>query len=570
LTLPECGFNAPEGKTFDGWDLGAPGDEVEIAADTTVTAQWRSTEEAVEYTVSFDANGGTGTMNPVTVHGGAEYTLPLCEFMMSGSTFTGWDKGQPAETIVIEGNTVLTAQWSGDEQCTVKFDANGGTGTMDAITVRAGEKLELPANGFTAPDGKVFEKWDIGKAGETVAVNADMTAVAVWKDASEALRFTIKFDPNGGIGTMADVTLTEGDNYTLPANAFQPPYSKKFDAWDLGAPGKVITVSDDITITAQWINDENVPDAEHLRVFGKDRYETAFMAADLFMDYEGITQMDAVIVADGTNYADALSGSYLSAAVRAPILLIRPSKETEVKEYIVTGVVPEGTVYLLGGTGAVSEAFETAVSEAGFNVVRLGGSNRYETNIEILKEVEARGGKTDDMLVCSGKNFPDALSISSSGRAVLLVGDSLTDGQKAYLEESRPENIYIEGGEAAVSKTVEEQVAEYGTIKKRLAGSNRYGTSRLVAEEFFGGKRNTAVLVYGVDFPDGLSGGAVATIIGAPVLLCTNGNTAEAAAWVKSAGAVKSITLGGPSLVSDAGIAKVMGKDSVDVTAYGE
>lgn len=66
--------------------------------------------------------------------------------------------------------------------CTVSFDANGGTGTMAPVTVEKGTEYTLPANGFTAPGGKVFDKWDKGAVGTKITVNEDVTIKAQWKD----------------------------------------------------------------------------------------------------------------------------------------------------------------------------------------------------------------------------------------------------------------------------------------------------------------------------------------------------------------------------------------------------
>ena len=69
---------------------------------------------------------------------------------------------------------------------TVSFDANGGTGTMADVTDVSGE-YTLPANGFTAPDGKQFKAWSVGgvekAVGDTINVNANTTVTAIWKDA---------------------------------------------------------------------------------------------------------------------------------------------------------------------------------------------------------------------------------------------------------------------------------------------------------------------------------------------------------------------------------------------------
>ncbi|MBR3058923.1 MAG: DUF4214 domain-containing protein [Clostridiales bacterium] len=68
-------------------------------------------------------------------------------------------------------------------KCTVAFDANGGSGSVKALTVMEGDPITLPICGFTAPKGKVFDKWSAGIPGESVIVNADMTIKAIWKEA---------------------------------------------------------------------------------------------------------------------------------------------------------------------------------------------------------------------------------------------------------------------------------------------------------------------------------------------------------------------------------------------------
>ena len=138
-------------------------------------------------TVSFDPNGGTGTMAPVTVNVGEKYTLPENGFTApGGKAFDGWDKGQPGEQIDVTGDTVVTAQWkdaeAAPETCTVSFNAGGGTGSMAPVTVEKGTEYALPVNGFTAPSGKEFDRWDKGAVGTKINVNSDVTVTAQWKD----------------------------------------------------------------------------------------------------------------------------------------------------------------------------------------------------------------------------------------------------------------------------------------------------------------------------------------------------------------------------------------------------
>ena len=215
------------------------------------------------YTVSFDANGGTGTMADVTGVTG-EYTLPANGFTApSGKQFKAWSVGGSekavGDKITVTANTTVTAVWEDIPVVTytVSFDANGGTGSMADVTGVSGEYM-LPANGFTAPSGKQFKAWSVGgvekAAGDTITVNANTTVTAIWENIP-VVTYTVSFDANGGTGTMTDVTGVSGE-YTLPANSFTAPDGKQFKAWSVGgvekAAGDKITVTANTTVTAVW------------------------------------------------------------------------------------------------------------------------------------------------------------------------------------------------------------------------------------------------------------------------------------------------------------------------------
>ena len=309
----------------------------------------------------------------------------------------------------------------------------------------------------------------------------------------------------------------------------------------------------------------------HLRVKGASRYETAFMAAEQMKQRKLIDKFDTVVVAFGGNFADALSGSYLAAVAEAPILLVHPKYEQDVFDYIAANVNEGGKVYLLGGKGAVSEDFEAMLTD--YDVTRLGGKTRYDTNILILEEANRIDPSAiKEVLVCSGTNFADALSTSSVGKPILLVGSGITEAQQVYLNDARVDTAWIIGGNGAVSAEIE---ADLATIvpadnTKRVKGANRYETSQRVAEEFFPDGCETAVLVYGQDFPDGLSGGAVASVIGSPVLLAMNNDkmSAYVAEWVAAEGVQNSITLGGPTLISDDSIRAIMNQPDAEIVLF--
>ena len=142
------------------------------------------------YTVSFDANGGTGTMTDVTNVSG-EDTLPANGFTApAGKQFKAWSVGgsekAAGDKITVTANTTVTAVWEDIPVVTytVTFDANGGSGTMADVTGISGE-YTLPANGFTAPAGKQFKAWSVDgnekAVGDKITVTADTTVTAVWE-----------------------------------------------------------------------------------------------------------------------------------------------------------------------------------------------------------------------------------------------------------------------------------------------------------------------------------------------------------------------------------------------------
>ena len=299
----------------------------------------------------------------------------------------------------------------------------------------------------------------------------------------------------------------------------------------------------------------------YLRVKGSNRYDTAFQAANYMKTVKGVEKFDTVVVAFGGNFADALSGSYLAAVAEAPILLVHPMYEQTVFDYIAANVNEGGKVYLLGGKGAVSENFEAMLT--GYDVQRLGGKTRYDTNVLILEEAnKIDPSAAKEVLVCCGTNFADALSTSSVGKPILLVGANITDAQKQYLTDAGADTAWIIGGTGAVSEAVEADLATIvpAANTKRVKGANRYETSKKVAEEFFPDGCDTAVLVYGQDFPDGLSGGAVAAVMDSPVLLAMNNANmyAYAAQWISANNVHKSVIFGGTSLISDDAVKHIM------------
>ena len=308
-----------------------------------------------------------------------------------------------------------------------------------------------------------------------------------------------------------------------------------------------------VTIPEDWQHTSTLTIIPPLyRYSGKNRYETAIKAADALKEQLGVEKFDSVILACGSNYADALAGSYLATVKNAPILLVDnlQSSIDLAQTYINNNLKPNGAIFILGGTGAVPDSAVAGLT--GFNVTRLKGKDRYETNIAILEEAGVTG---NEFLVCSGTGFADSLSASAVGKPILLVGASIMDSQKSYIQSLSGKEFYIIGGKGAVSLDLESYFSSLGTTT-RIGGSNRFETSANVAKTFFT-EPNRAVLAYAMNFPDGLSGGPLAYAMGGPLLLVSNGFSAKASEYAYEANIRVGSVLGGTSLISDDEVRKV-------------
>ena len=143
------------GYTFSGWNTAADGSGTSYAngqavkdlaaANKTITlfAQWRR----IVYTVSYNANGGSGTMAPQSVNAGEVTSVKANIFTRAGYTFTGWNtRSDGTGTFIkdrasmeVNGNVTLYAQWSrnntSNNQSNVVRTSNGTLArTADSTT----------------------------------------------------------------------------------------------------------------------------------------------------------------------------------------------------------------------------------------------------------------------------------------------------------------------------------------------------------------------------------------------------------------------------------------------------
>ena len=258
------------------------------------------------------------------------------------------------------------------------------------------------------------------------------------------------------------------------------------------------------------------------RIYGANRYATSMKIASKLKDVLGLSEFNTVILATGKSYPDALSGAYLGVVNDAPVLTIGENKKS-VCNYVKSNLPEGSTIYILGDEKAIPESWLFDLPDS-YEIVRLGGVNRYATNMEILKKSGVTGG---DIMVCTGENYPDALIASATGNPVFLVGKSLKNSQKKYLATLSNVRFHIVGSEDAVSEAVVNDLANYGTIVRRTSGSGICDSSIKFAQTYFNDPKQV-ILAYDKDFPDGMSAGVLAVQLHAPLILTDSSEQREA------------------------------------------
>lgn len=294
---------------------------------------------------------------------------------------------------------------------------------------------------------------------------------------------------------------------------------------------------------------------EDVRISGDTRYDTAYKNADALKKQLGLEMFDSAVVACGTNYPDALSSAYLAKVKNAPLLLSEAREVNGTVDYIRKNVTKGKTVYLVGGADVLPEQIKTILG-SDYDVKRLEGEDRFLTNLAVLKEANVNN---EEVMICSGLGYADALSAAATGKPVMLVGKALTKEQKAYLAGINPAKFYIVGGSDVVSDRVKAELETMRSVE-RISGEDRYETALNVAKKFFDMTSSTVVIATGDGFADGLVGSVTAIANNAPLLLANRNNIKGVAEFVKETGAKRSIVMGGADVISNEAVKVMMGR----------
>lgn len=291
------------------------------------------------------------------------------------------------------------------------------------------------------------------------------------------------------------------------------------------------------------------------RLGGYDRHGTAVEVAD----YGWTSTTKAVLAPSGDlSMVDALASSSLAKAVDGPILLsnkdsVTPETLAELKKLGVT------KVYIVSGTAVISTSVEAQLTAEGITSVRLGGYDRFETAVNIAKELQQIKPFTE-VAIANGFASADAISIgaiaASKGIPILVVDrDTIPSTVSNFLATVEVEKSYVIGGTAVVSDAVKVLLPK----AERLAGLDRFDTNREVLKKFedviAGGK---LFFANGADssLVDALTGAPMAAKLGGAIVLANkNAVPSLTKTFVNTNLAIKNPgILGGTAVMSESAV----------------
>ncbi|WP_404459644.1 cell wall-binding repeat-containing protein [Sutcliffiella horikoshii] len=477
--------------------------------------------EAVEAGVNDDANPVITVQTPATfsVHNTSDVEVAgtisdeteIVEFTVNGQEAElGWDE----ENSVYTFSTTVTFEDGANPINLVAVDAAGNEHTLS--------NSRMIFVDTTAPVLEVDVDTEVGSDVDSVKLTAHLS------DNAEELRFFV----NG-----SEEFFNEMPGYDMV------PYSTEVTTTVSLEPGENVFHLELVDLAGNVTEEEVVINRNMVdRISGANSLETSVQVSE-----EGFESSDVVVLARHDNYADALAGIPLAKKFDAPMLLTRTAALPDITMAEIERL-GASTVYILGGTGAVSTEVEEALEAEGITVERLSGKSKFETAVAIAHEVAPDGAA--EAVVVNGNHFADALSVASyagdKGMPILLTTPTnLPAATAKAIDDLGVESTVVVGGTAAVSAEVAAQLPD----PERVSGKTKYQTSVEIAKYFNEGATHFYVAT-GNHFADALSGAALAAKESTGILLVGNSVHADLATFIEDEGVETLTVLGGKNAVS--------------------
>lgn len=261
---------------------------------------------------------------------------------------------------------------------------------------------------------------------------------------------------------------------------------------------------------------------------GADRFETAVKISQ-----SGWTKSDTVVIVNGEDRSmvDGLTATPLASVKNSPILLSSNDKLPQKTIEELKRLNPS-KVIVVGGNNSMPNAVVEVIKSVNskISVQRIGGDTRYQTSINIAKEID-KTNNVSKLYIGAGNGEADSLSIASlAGKEktpiVLTQKDGVDNEAEQFIKSNKVSNVYFVGGVEKISNKAIEQVGKItnkDVSKNRVAGQNRQETNAKVIDKFYSQSKLDGVVVANQDkLIDALAVGPLAAKNNSPVVLATN------------------------------------------------
>lgn len=304
-----------------------------------------------------------------------------------------------------------------------------------------------------------------------------------------------------GEGIPAPIIEKSGDGYVLRYSVRVVPSSdKNVTPTILQFVVRGDSQKDLVTVRNDLNGTNTVVSGHFTRLEGSDRYATAIEVSKEKFDPQ---TAKTVVIVGGEALMDGLSAVPLASAKDAPILLSHPKNGLNDATLNEISRACKGltrkTIYVVGGENSVPEkAVKQLEDKFGAVVMRVSGSDRYDTSLEVAKRLNYDTETNKTIYLAGGEGAADAMSISpvaafkNKGVSPVLVvpKDSIKRSTREFITKTgKFTNGYIIGGESTVSSAVYRDInsAKESTINSlnRVSGSDRYDTNVQLLKEFY-------------------------------------------------------------------------------------
>ncbi|EGT3831968.1 cell wall-binding protein Cwp10 [Clostridioides difficile] len=261
---------------------------------------------------------------------------------------------------------------------------------------------------------------------------------------------------------------------------------------------------------------------------GTDRFETAIKISQ-----SGWTKSDTVVIVNGEDKSmvDGLTATPLASVKNSPILLSSNDKLPQKTVEELKRLNPS-KVIVIGGNNSMPNSVVEAIKAVNskISVQRIGGDTRYQTSINIAKEID-KTNNVSKLYIGAGNGEADSLSIASlAGKEktpiVLTQKDGVDNEAEQFIKSNKVSNIYFIGGVEKISNKAIEQVGKIANkdiSNNRVAGQTRQETNAKVIDKFYSQSKLDGVVVANQDkLIDALAVGPLAAKNNSPVILATN------------------------------------------------